>query len=179
MGELSQFFAIPLYAVTTIPDFHGGPPAPQLATELWPWHRFFGAKSSLSGYPNLRKWAQVLVVTIKVFRKGKGHTPQKSNIDTKNCHFSRELPFPNHHFGVSFRRCIISFNPYDHALCKKHQETRSPITAHTIPGRESAEGVLKLLFWMTQLNIQIFSNGCRTHIESLTISAALPSLKLT
>ncbi len=35
-------------------------------------------------------------------------TPQKSNIDTrtKNCHFLRELPFPNHHFeypAVSFR----------------------------------------------------------------------------
>ena len=26
-------------------------------------------------------------------------TPQKSNIDTKNCHVYRELPFPNHHFG--------------------------------------------------------------------------------
>ena len=26
-------------------------------------------------------------------------TPQKSNIDTKNGHCLRELPFPNHHFG--------------------------------------------------------------------------------
>ena len=26
-------------------------------------------------------------------------TPQKSNIDTQNCHFSRESHFPNHHFG--------------------------------------------------------------------------------
>ena len=26
-------------------------------------------------------------------------TPQKSNIDTKNGHFLRDLPFPNHHFG--------------------------------------------------------------------------------
>ena len=37
-------------------------------------------------------------------------TPQKSNIDTNNCHFLRvPLPFPNHHFGypaVSFRECI-------------------------------------------------------------------------
>ena len=37
-------------------------------------------------------------------------TPQKSNIDTKNCvvFFYRVLPFPNHHFGtlhVSFREC--------------------------------------------------------------------------
>ena len=34
------------------------------------------------------------------------YTPQKFSIDTKNCHFLRELPFPNHHFGalhVSFR----------------------------------------------------------------------------
>ena len=27
------------------------------------------------------------------------HTGPKTNIDTKNCHVSRELPFPNHDFG--------------------------------------------------------------------------------
>ena len=27
-------------------------------------------------------------------------SPQKSNIDIKNCHFLRELSFPNRHFGA-------------------------------------------------------------------------------
>ena len=39
-------------------------------------------------------------------------TPQKSNIDTKNCHFSRELPFPSHHFGypmLVFNHGILGF----------------------------------------------------------------------
>ncbi len=41
------------------------------------------------------------------------NTPQKSNIDTKNCHIWRELPFPEHHFGalhVSLWGCIFA-NP--------------------------------------------------------------------
>ncbi len=33
-------------------------------------------------------------------------TPQKSNIDTKHCHFLRELPFPNHHFGYCIHVCF-------------------------------------------------------------------------
>ena len=40
-------------------------------------------------------------------------TPQKSNeLIPKNCHFQRELPFPNHHLGalhVSFRECTQWF----------------------------------------------------------------------
>ena len=39
-----------------------------------------------------------------------GITLPKTNIDTKNCHFYRELPFPNHYFGalhVSFRGVLL------------------------------------------------------------------------
>ena len=73
------------------------PPCNILVTDTWVAEGWLGGRSVIMGImcpPPKEIMALNLI------------TPQKSNIDTKNCHFERELPFPNHHFGypaVSFR----------------------------------------------------------------------------
>ena len=54
------------------------------------------------GWKVLIFWStRIIKVTGWDLEKPKKDTPQKSNIDTKNCHFLRvPLPFPKHHFGA-------------------------------------------------------------------------------